>query len=716
MIERKQWTFSTQQPTQQNLDVLSRSLNITPLTARLLWQRGFQTEAQASAYLTLGQQPWYDPYLLPDMQAAVTRIERALENKEPITVYGDYDVDGVTSTSALYLYLKQRGAVVDYYIPLRLKEGYGIHTGAVDALCQKGTRLVITVDTGITANEEIEQFASYGVDVVVTDHHNCRYPLPNAVAVVNPQRTDHTYPFREMAGVGVVFCLMLALEQSFAKRKKMDVDAAIKDLCDCYLDLVAIGTIADVMPLIDQNRTIVKWGLSRMESAPRVGLSALLSACAIEKGKKKINASLISFTVAPRINAAGRMGDAALGVELFLCENFESATAIAQQLCEWNRVRQNEENQIAQQAHALIEAEVDLEQDSVIVLAQEGWHSGVIGIVASRIAEHYHRPCILISIDGAEGKGSGRSIKGLHLVQGLQACAPYLIQFGGHELAAGLSIATEQIGPFRQALNAYATSHLAAADRVATLHVDAQVQPQELTLPQAEQLELLEPFGVQNPQPVFVLRDAQICEITPIGNAKHTKFLLQCGKQSLSCVWFGVRSDTLDYTLGEYVDIAFLMNVNEFGGNRSVQLVLKDMMRAKAEQQQIAKEIVQYYSLTQSTGAVCGSVPVYTQFAQVYRTLQRHFGATGATFGLYQLKALCQEPIGWAQIRFVLDVFVQLDFFELAVLCDEPLYLSYRITWKNTAQKVKLEQSALYRTLIQRKQDTKGATAWICNT
>lgn len=710
MIEHKQWSVEATPVARAHIDALCHELNILPATAELLYRRGYQSAQAARDFLSVSDTALYDPYLLCDMTEAVARIERALSHRERITVYGDYDVDGVTATSVLYLYLKERGAQVDYYIPLRLKEGYGINDAAVQTLCARGTRLVVTVDTGITANEEVAAFAKQGVDVVITDHHACREPLPEAIAVVNPQRADNAYPFRPLAGVGVSFCLICALEIARAKRESKDVDACLNALCERYLDLVAIGTIADVMPLHDQNRLIVKRGLLCMEKHLRPGLQALLAACGSDRTKRRITSSLIGFTVAPRVNAAGRMGDATRGVELFTVEEEAAVSQIAQQLCDLNRARQNEENAIARQAFELISTQVDLENDAVIVLAKEGWHSGIIGIVASRIAEHYHKPCILISIDGAEGKGSGRSIKGLHLVQALGACAPYLIQYGGHELAAGLTVSADQIDDFRSALNAYAKTHLHSEDCIPTLNIDMELTAEQITVAQAQELDRLEPFGAQNPQPVFVLREAQITEITEIGGGKHVKLQLQCaGGKPLTALWFGVSAAQLDYAVGDTVDAAFTLDVNEFMGNRTVQLLLRDLGRGKREQQRVARGIVDYYSLSQNSGALSCAVPVYTQFAQVYRVLKRRFGESGQTFSLHKLLSLCEQECTWGQLRFVLDVFCELGFFSLAPVAEEPLYLSYRIAWSDTEKKVRLEESAMFRNVMKRKEAARRA-------
>ena len=400
-------------------EALADALGIGTLTAGLLSNRGYTTEEAASRFLRMEEEMLHSPMLLRDMDKAVARIADALQKQEKIVIYGDYDVDGVTSVSILYLYLQALGANVGYYIPNRMGEGYGMSEGSVDHLIDMGANLIVTVDTGITANKEVAHALSRGTDVVVTDHHECHGDLPNAAAVVNPRRPDCDYPFKELAGVGVVFKLLCAFE---AKHHALSEQEAVRRICDNYADLVAIGTIADVMPIQDENRLIVAYGLHKIERAERMGLVALCEAVSRKPDgtrsarAPKITSGFVGYTLAPRINAAGRISTASLAVELFLTDSREKADELAARLCDINRERQTEENRIAQEAYAYIEATHDFARDPVIVLEADSWHHGVIGIVASRITEKYGLPSILISFDGAQsdgdmeiGKGSGRS-------------------------------------------------------------------------------------------------------------------------------------------------------------------------------------------------------------------------------------------------------------------------------------------------------------------
>ena len=430
---------------------LTDEVDVSPTMARLLCLRGYTTPETARDFLYIRTEQLADTNLLADIVPAVNRIVEALQRGEKITIYGDYDVDGVTAVSILYLYLRDHGADVSYYIPNRIGEGYGVSASAVESLAAGGTKLMITVDTGITATEEVERARELGVDFVITDHHECRAELPAAVAVVNPHRPDDTYPFKDLAGVGVIFKVMCALEHALTQDPMID---CVRRLLESYADLVAIGTIADVMPICGENKIIVKLGLAMMENTERPGLIALFRAVsgtqddrAKAKKRSKVSSGFIGYTIAPRINAAGRIRSASIAVELFLSNTVEAALPYAQELCDANKERQEEENHIVQEAYDMIAEQCDLEHDRVIILDSDHWHHGIIGIVSSRITERYGLPSILVSFEGAEGtgadavgKGSGRSIKGMNLVDALVYSKEHLVKYGGHELAAGLSV------------------------------------------------------------------------------------------------------------------------------------------------------------------------------------------------------------------------------------------------------------------------------------
>ncbi len=466
---------------------ISSALGIGRVTARLLYNRGYTTKESAAAFLRLESEMLCDPFLLDGMREGIDRVRLAIERGEKITIYGDYDVDGVTAVCTLYLYLRTQGAKVDYYIPNRAGEGYGVSCTAIDTLHEGGTTLIVTVDTGVTAIEEIAYAATLGIDVVVTDHHECLPELPPAVAVLNPHRPGSRYPFCELAGVGVVFKFISAYEEIVSGDPRGE---CVVRICQSYADLIAIGTIADVMPIRGENRLIVKEGLRLLDTAPRLGFSALCESVRSSRNEgrrtpakpTKITSGFIGYTIAPRLNAAGRIRSASLAVELFLTEDPQRVEALAEELCEANRERQAEENKIMTEAYEKIEREHDFERDPVIVLAADGWHHGVIGIVASRITDRYGLPCILVSFDGEDvhldtdvGKGSGRSIKGLNLVDALVYASEHLVKFGGHELAAGLSVTRGSLSAFREKINEYARERLDEDAMVPTLEADCEL-------------------------------------------------------------------------------------------------------------------------------------------------------------------------------------------------------------------------------------------------
>lgn len=582
----------------ERAQALAEELHISPLLARLLCNRGYGDAERAELFLGNDERAWHDPYLMADMAPAVTRTLDAVKDGEPIVIYGDYDVDGVTSVTSLYLYLRSLGARVTNYIPNRIGEGYGMSTAAVDRLAADGAKLIITVDTGITANREIAYAAALGVDTVVTDHHECHGELPLCAAVVNPHRPDCPYPFKELAGVGVVFKFICACEQ---KRAGISAIEAFNRMSERLIDLVAIGTIADVMPLSDENRFIVSCGLAMLDHTERAGLAALLDSIsgssqtksaaggtsAPKKHRRKVNSGLVGFGIAPRINAAGRIAHAMQAVELLLCESPEEAAVRAEALCEINTHRQVEENRIAEQAYAMIEQHLATEpRPSVIVLEDDGWMQGIVGIVSSRITEKYGVPSILISFEGSVGdgqtgedigKGSGRSVKGLNLVEALADSQDLLVRFGGHELAAGLTVRRADIPAFRERINRYAAERLTDDMTAVRYEADCEVVAEELSMKTAEELERLEPFGVGNQTPLLVLRDAVVQKIIPLGAGKHTKLLVYKDGQIFTAIWFGMSTGRLPAVVGDTVDLLFQLNINDYQGVRNLQLIVQDM-------------------------------------------------------------------------------------------------------------------------------------------
>lgn len=586
---RKKWTVrypSGDGEADRAVAQLASEMGCSEVAAKLLWVRDLRTGEVARRFLRLEETRFHDVFAMRDMDLAVARIEAALAAGERIAIYGDYDVDGVTSTALLYLYLRSRGGDVIYYIPSRLHEGYGLSRAAIDRLVEAGTQLMVTVDTGITAVDEVAYAKERGIETVVTDHHTCREILPDACAAVDPHRPDDHYPFSDLAGVGVVFKLVSAMEMTRARRMGGSDADAVRQVCRDYADLVAIGTVADVMPLVDENRLIVSYGLSRMEREPRLGIAALTEA-ANGKGRsqRRINSTFIGFGIAPRMNAAGRMGDATVALSLLLTEDAERARSLAEELCTLNAERQAEENRIAEAAYAKIEEQTDGERARVLVLDDDSWHQGIIGIVASRITERYGLPSILITYDGNPersgaatdvGKGSGRSIHGLNLVEALSSCSDVLLRFGGHELAAGLSLQRGEVSELRRRLNAYAAERLTDEMLCVCLDADCEVEMRELTPSLVEETERMEPFGTANPAPTFVLRGANLRRISPIGGGKHLRLTVEKDGISVGAVWFGMTAAALDLETEEPVDLLFRLGLNEYQGCTSLQMTIVD--------------------------------------------------------------------------------------------------------------------------------------------
>ncbi len=700
-----------------SIAVLAKQAGLSRVMATLLYTRGYRTLEAILSFFRQDTACLHDPYLMLDMERAVARVELALARNERIAIYGDYDVDGVTSVSLLYLYLASRGGDVGYYIPGRMKEGYGVSMGALDRLKERGVKLMITVDTGITAIEETAYAKSIGIDTVVTDHHECRDELPNVEAVVNPHRAGDPYPFKELAGVGVVFKLICALEMARCRREGRSEQAGVGDICRIYADLVAIGTIADVMPVVDENRLIVTLGLHLLEKTDRMGLAALIEATSGAKNegsrypkKRKINSSFIGFTIAPRMNAAGRVSNASIAVELLLSEDQESAERLAAELCELNLLRQKEENRIAEEAYQKIEKTYRPESDRVIVIDDDTWQQGIIGIVSSRITERYGVPSILISFDGTVdgtptpsdiGKGSGRSIKGMNLVGALTACEELLVRFGGHELAAGLSIRRCDIDEFRRRINEYAREQLDDGMMRISMDADCEVDIRELTMPLAQEIASMEPFGVSNPVPNLVLRDAKLVRVIPMGGGKHLRLTLEKDGIEMSAVWFGMSQANLKVDLFETVDVLFQLNINEFQNVTSLQMIVQDMHGAEALETEYLHEIARYEEIC--SGAAFDEsedvLPDRNDIAAVYTALRREYRAGHTVFTMKRILHLLAGYEGvhihYIKLKFIIRIMQELQVCGVT----EPDEDRYVFEFGYRAEKTNIERSSILRKL-----------------
>ena len=547
---------------------------LPPLCAAVLCARGVDTAPAASAFLAHGPDLLHDPFLLRDMEKAVERISRAIREQETVAVYGDYDVDGITATCLLTQFLRTLGGQVVSYIPDRTEEGYGLNNHAIDALARQGVTLIVTVDCGITAAQEVEYARALGVDVVITDHHQCKEVLPQAVAVVDPRRPDCSYPFPDLAGVGVALKLALALTAP-AQRPQVLLD---------YGELAAIGTVADVMLLQGENRALVHLGLERLADCSRPGLQALLREAGCPRGQVPTTVT-IGYGLAPRINAAGRMEQAGTALELLLTQDPQRGQELAQELCQLNRLRQAIELEIFQHCDQLLTHTPALSAP-VIVLAGEGWHQGVIGIVASRLAEKYACPAFMISLDGDKGKGSCRSFGGFNLFGALERCAPLLDSYGGHELAAGFSIRRDNIPAFRAALCQLVEEFAGHQPMESSLDVDCEIPHCSLLSTQdVESLSLLEPFGFGNPKPVFLLRSVCVLSHTDVGGGRHLKLKLRRDGVAMDAIFFSANTAACGIENGQRLDIAFTLQINQFRGNRTVQLQLCDLRPAPTRSQ-----------------------------------------------------------------------------------------------------------------------------------
>ena len=531
--------------------------------AMLMNIRGLDDAANLREFLGEGE-PLSDPFLLKDMDKAAARITRAVDNMEKIAVYGDYDADGVTSTAMLYSYLETRGADVIFYIPQREGEGYGMNIGAVEYLKEQGVTLIVTVDNGISSVQEVARANELGIDVVVTDHHRPQEILPDAVAVVDAYRPDDTSPYKHFSGVGIAFKLLMALE---------DGAGDVEDLLEAYSDLAAIGTIGDIVPLTGENRTLIRAGLERLSQSDRPGVQALLENAGI--AGKVLTSTNVAFTLVPRINATGRMGAPERAVRLLISGYEEEAEVLSEEICADNEERRRVEAEIAEAAFADIEAKGYM-KDRVVVVDGENWHHGVIGIVASRVTERCGKPCMIISRGETEAKGSGRSIEGFSLFEAICACGDLLIKFGGHPMAAGITLKPENIEAFRKRINQYAAEHFPQMP-TQTVTLDCKLNPAALSVSMAQSLTQLEPFGNGNPQPVFGLFNMELSNVTPVGGGGHLRLTLEKNGSVITAMRFNTKPEELPYHIGDKIDLAVQLEAREFRGQPSLTVIVRDM-------------------------------------------------------------------------------------------------------------------------------------------
>lgn len=545
---------------------IKEKYGLSELLANILVGRNIIEENQIKVFLEPTRNDFYDPFLLPDMEIAVPRIINAIENKEKIVIYGDYDVDGITSISVLKKFLEDRGLEVSEHIPNRLDEGYGLNKEAIDEINKSGCKLMITVDCGISGLEEVEYANSLGIETIITDHHEPLDELPKAIAVIDAKIKTNKYPFNQLAGVGVVFKLI----QAISIKLRLDEKEYLK-----YLDLVCIGTISDIVPLVDENRVIAKLGLKLVEVTRNIGLRTLLDSI----GYKKINSMSVSFGIAPRINACGRMGHADEALKLFLTNDKSEAIALTQKLNDYNKERQDIEKNIFEEALNKINEE-NIEEKSAIVLGGDHWHHGVIGIVASKITDMYFKPSILICFEDNKGKGSGRSIPGFDLHKALCETSQYLEKYGGHAMAVGLSLSKEKFEDFKKVFQEYADSK-DINEIVPIINIDKLITEKELNLEAVRDLEKLEPFGEANKCPLIAYKNLKIDSIRVLTEGKHMKLTLKTEKNNIiTAMGFNMGYRAEEYLIGDKVDIVGTLEINAFNGNENIQFNLKDIMKS----------------------------------------------------------------------------------------------------------------------------------------
>ena len=546
----------------KEVEKIKNQYNVSDLVATVIANKKLTSSIEI--FLNPTRNDFYDPFLMPDMEIAVNRIIKAIDEKEKVIIYGDYDVDGITSITVLKKFLKDRGLDVDSYIPNRLDEGYGLNKNAIDSIVKQKYSLMITVDCGISGLEEVDYANSLGLDTVITDHHEPAETLPKALAVVDAKRKDNKYPFNQLAGVGVVFKVI----QAISKRFNLEEKEYLK-----YLDLVCVGTISDIVPLVDENRVISKLGLKLVEITRNIGLKALLKST----GAKTVDSSTISFCVAPRVNACGRLGYEQEALELFLTDNIVKAEEIARRLNKYNSERQQKEIKIFNEAIEMIEQ--GEKNKNCIILGKENWHHGVIGIVSSKVTEMYYKPSILICFEDDEGKGSGRSIQGFDLHEALGKCQKHIERFGGHSMAIGITIKKSEFDEFKQDVEKY-TENTNIKELIPIIKIDKEITIDDINMETIKELKKLEPYGEANKMPLFIYKNLKIDSIRALSEGKHIKLTLKDKNVVIDAIGFNMGNLVNEYLLGDKIDVVGSLEINKFNGKESIQLNLKDIRKS----------------------------------------------------------------------------------------------------------------------------------------
>ncbi len=670
-------------PDREKVKELAKKYSLSTMSAMLLEEKNFPDDKSIEQFLS-DKPVFEDPMLIKDMDKAVRTVRAAVLNNEKICVYGDYDADGVTSTTLMYSFLKSRGADVTYYIPARDTEGYGLNNNAVDYLHSQGIELIVTVDNGISAFEQVERANSHGMKVVITDHHAPPQILPNACAVVDPHRKDDTSAFKHFAGVGLAFKFAVAYDGE---------NADITALLDEYSDLAAVGTVGDVVSLTGENRVLVKEGLQRINRGGRLGLNMLKEVSGLNKGK--IRSGDVAFSICPRINAGGRLGLSHKSVRLLLSDDPKEAEDIAGELNVDNMERQRIEKEILEAVEKVLLNDDKVRFRKILVISGEGWHQGVIGIVAARIKDRYGKPVIIITYDGDKAKGSGRSIEGFRMCDGVEYCKDLLTIFGGHPMAAGMSLPTANIDAFRDRLNEY-------ADKVTntfypTVELACRLIPSKVTVRMVESLSQLEPYGAGNPTPIFGMYGVNIIRITPLSEGKHTKLTFESEQSYFDALYFGMPSDKLLFAVGDKVNIAVSAGINEYNSVKSISYIIKDICFSQSDNEALLKSSTMFDSL------MCGKkpdtemkrelLPGRDECAVVYKYLKKNKGFRYSAEALHN--RIAEPTMSFGKLCVIINAFRELGLIEAS-----SNYSMLDITLVDRPQKVDILSAPIIKRLV----------------
>ena len=687
------------------VEKITENFKINKLTAKLLINRGYETKEKIEVFLNKSKDLLHDPLLMSDMEKGIKRVNKAFLDKEKVMIYGDYDVDGISSVCLMYTYLKNLGIEVYYYIPDRFEEGYGINNDAINKAFEKNIDLIITVDTGITAANETRYAKEMGIDIVITDHHECPKILPEAAAIVNPKKQDCPYPFKELAGVGVAFKFISAYDLKYENNNK--INFKFEDYCE----FVAMGTVADIMSLTGENRVMVDIGLKKMKNSNNLGINAILESYFKYKEKKNVSTDIISFYISPRINAAGRLAKADMAVNLFLTKNKNEAEIIAEELSVLNKKRQETEKEIFIQAENQLNEIEEKEKKKIIILHADNWNQGVIGIVASKLSEKYNKAFILFAKDSGEiYKGSCRSVKNINIIELLTMCSDILIKYGGHERAAGLSAKYENIKKLDRKLNNYINKNDIEIEDDKIYNIECEIKADNITFDIIREFEILEPFGNDNPVPLFAVIGCKIMNITQIGENKHIRIDFNQNNIFFEAVYFNMDPDKFIFNKNDIIDLVCNININEFMNKKKVQYIIRDMRLNKDFHREYYFEKENYINFLKNSGGIKinnEDIPERDDFKYLYIFLLSLFEKETMYEYEYNINKLQNKYFEFShkhysrlKFRIILDIFKETDI----IYIDHDFENIKKIKINNKLDKINLYNSEIYKKLMELRE------------